>query len=208
MLIDASHQEQTRVVVTDKNRVVEFDLEVASKKQTIGNIYLAKITRVEPSLQAAFVEYGEGRQGFLPFSEIHPDYYQIPLEDRNRLLEEQAARYRAETALRDAQDDAIAAQQENDDTESSHDDSQEASQQSDNITNNDDVISYNAVSSHEITGSDNDDDMLPNPLPLELDGDNDDTIIANRASRYRCVIVICYLLDVTVRKCMVNSRYK
>ena len=90
MLIDATHPEQTRVVVTDKNRVVEFDVEANSKKQTVGNIYLAKITRVEPSLQAAFVEYGAGKQGFLPFGEIHPDYYQIPVEDRQRILEEEA----------------------------------------------------------------------------------------------------------------------
>lgn len=90
MLIDATHPEQTRVVVTDKNRVVEFDVEATSKKQTVGNIYLAKVTRVEPSLQAAFVEYGSGKQGFLPFGEIHPDYYQIPMEDRQRILEEEA----------------------------------------------------------------------------------------------------------------------
>lgn len=103
MLIDASHVEQTRVVVTDKSRVVEFDIEALNKKQTIGNIYLAKVTRVEPSLQAAFIEYGEGRQGFLPFSEIHPDYYQIPVEDRKRLLEEEEERYRAENEARESQ---------------------------------------------------------------------------------------------------------
>ncbi len=93
MFIDGSHREQIRVAVTEKGRVTEFDIESFDKKQTIGNIYLAKIMRVEPSLQAAFVEYGSGRQGFLSFSEIHPDYYQIPLEDRKRLLEEAAAFY-------------------------------------------------------------------------------------------------------------------
>lgn len=93
MFIDGSHREQIRVAVTEKGRVTEFDIESFDKKQTIGNIYLAKVTRVEPSLQAAFVEYGSGKQGFLPFAEIHPDYYQIPLEDRKRILEEAAAFY-------------------------------------------------------------------------------------------------------------------
>jgi ribonuclease E len=86
MLIDASHREETRVVVLDGNRVEEFDFEAASKRPLKGNIYLAKVTRVEPSLQAAFVEYGGNRQGFLAFSEIHPDYYQIPVADRMAIL--------------------------------------------------------------------------------------------------------------------------
>jgi ribonuclease E len=85
MLIDATHPEETRVVVVDGNRLEDFDFEVASKKQLKGNIYLAKVTRVEPSLQAAFVEYGGNRHGFLPFAEIHPDYYQIPVADRIEL---------------------------------------------------------------------------------------------------------------------------
>ncbi len=91
MLIDASHPEETRVVVLDGQRVEEFDFEAASKRPLKGNIYLAKVTRVEPSLQAAFVEYGGNRQGFLAFSEIHPDYYQIPVADRQALLAEQEA---------------------------------------------------------------------------------------------------------------------
>ncbi len=91
LLIDAAHPEQTRVVVVSGNRVEEFDFETATKKQLKGNIYLAKVTRVEPSLQAAFVEYGGNRHGFLAFGEIHPDYYQIPVEDRLALLEEEAA---------------------------------------------------------------------------------------------------------------------
>ncbi len=90
MLIDASHPEETRVVVQRGNRIDEFDYESASRKQLRGNIYLAKVTRVEPSLQAAFVEYGGNRHGFLAFSEIHPDYYQIPVADRQALLEEEA----------------------------------------------------------------------------------------------------------------------
>ncbi len=89
MLIDASHPEETRVVVLDGQKVEEFDFEAASKRPLKGNIYLAKVTRVEPSLQAAFVEYGGNRQGFLAFSEIHPDYYQIPVADRQALLAEQ-----------------------------------------------------------------------------------------------------------------------
>src|SRR6201989_2390322 len=86
MLIDASHREETRVVVLDGSKVEEFDFEAASKRPLKGNIYLAKVTRVEPSLQAAFVEYGGNRQGFLAFNEIHPDYYQIPIADRQALL--------------------------------------------------------------------------------------------------------------------------
>jgi ribonuclease E len=90
MLIDALHPEETRVVIADENQIYDFDFVSTSKKQLKGNIYLAKITRVEPSLQAAFVEYGGGKQGFLPFSEIHTDYYQIPVSDRKKLLEEAA----------------------------------------------------------------------------------------------------------------------
>ena len=96
MLIDASHPEETRVVVLDGNRVEEFDFEAASKRPLKGNIYLAKVTRVEPSLQAAFVEYGGNRQGFLAFSEIHPDYYQIPVADRMALLAAQTERAMAD----------------------------------------------------------------------------------------------------------------
>src|ERR1700710_2918951 len=87
MLIDAAHAEETRVVVVDGTRVEEFDFESSNRKQLRGNIYLAKVTRVEPSLQAAFIEYGGNRHGFLAFSEIHPDYYQIPVADRQALIE-------------------------------------------------------------------------------------------------------------------------
>ena len=91
MLIDAAHAEETRVVVVDGNRVEEFDFESETRRQLAGNIYLAKVTRVEPSLQAAFVDYGGNRHGFLAFSEIHPDYYQIPIADREALMEEERA---------------------------------------------------------------------------------------------------------------------
>src|SRR2546425_7180152 len=89
MLIDATHPEETRVVVVRGNRVEEFDFESANRRQLKGNIYLAKVTRVEPSLQAAFVDYGGNRHGVLAFSEIHPDYYQIPVADRQALIEDE-----------------------------------------------------------------------------------------------------------------------
>ena len=111
MLIDATHPEETRVVVVSGNRVEEFDFESESRKQLRGNIYLAKVTRVEPSLQAAFIEYGGNRHGFLAFSEIHPDYYQIPVADREALVKQQAAaaRREAEEEDQDAGEPAAAA---------------------------------------------------------------------------------------------------
>ena len=114
MLIDASHAEETRVVVADGTRLEEFDFESAARKQLKGNVYLAKVMRVEPSLQAAFVDYGGNRHGFLPFNEIHPDYYQIPVEDREALYAETAE------AVDDADEPAAAqpAAAEDDETES------------------------------------------------------------------------------------------
>src|SRR5712671_2243624 len=105
MLIDATHPEETRVVVLRGNRVEEFDFESASRRQLRGNIYLAKVTRVEPSLQAAFIDYGGNRHGFLAFSEIHPDYYQIPKADREALLREEAEHAAEEERLRAAEYD-------------------------------------------------------------------------------------------------------
>ena len=105
MLIDARHPEETRVAVVKGNRIEEFDFESAEHKQLKGNIYLAKVTRVEPSLQAAFVDYGGNRHGFLAFSEIHPDYYQIPKADREALLREEAEHAAEEERLRAAADD-------------------------------------------------------------------------------------------------------
>ncbi|CAM4141235.1 Rne/Rng family ribonuclease [Palleronia rufa] len=101
MLIDATHAEETRVVVVDGHKVEEFDFESENKRQLAGNIYLAKVTRVEPSLQAAFVDYGGNRHGFLAFSEVHPDYYQIPVADRQALLDEEEAEAEAEAARND-----------------------------------------------------------------------------------------------------------
>jgi len=105
MLIDARHREETRVAIVKGNRIEEFDFESAEHKQLKGNIYLAKVTRVEPSLQAAFVDYGGNRHGFLAFSEIHPDYYQIPKEDRDALLREEAEHAAEEAALRAGDED-------------------------------------------------------------------------------------------------------
>ena len=107
MLIDARHPEETRVAVVKGNRIEEFDFESAEHKQLKGNIYLAKVTRVEPSLQAAFIDYGGNRHGFLAFSEIHPDYYQIPKADRDALLREEAEHAAEEERLRSEEfDDA------------------------------------------------------------------------------------------------------
>ena len=105
MLIDARHREETRVAVVTGNRIEELDFESAEHKQLKGNIYLAKVTRVEPSLQAAFVDYGGNRHGFLAFAEIHPDYYQIPKEDREKLLAEEAEAAAEEAALREQEED-------------------------------------------------------------------------------------------------------
>jgi len=98
MLIDAVHPDEARVAILEGETLCEYDFVTSSKAQIKGNVYLAKITRVEPSLQAAFVEYGGGKQGFLPFSEIHPDYYQLPVADKQKLLEEQIAEAEAEEA--------------------------------------------------------------------------------------------------------------
>jgi ribonuclease E len=125
MLIDAAHPEETRVVVVRGNRVEEFDFEAANRKQLRGNIYLAKVTRVEPSLQAAFVDYGGNRHGFLAFGEIHPDYYQIPMADRQALIdEEEAEAARADEDERPSRRKSKAAkpaEQENGDAVSSDD---------------------------------------------------------------------------------------
>ena len=106
MLIDATHAEETRVAVVDGGRVEEFDFESANKRQIAGNIYLARVTRIEPSLQAAFVEYGGNKHGFLSFSEIHPDYYKIPVADRKALIAEENARRSAEEDEEEASEDA------------------------------------------------------------------------------------------------------
>lgn len=105
MLIDATHAEETRIVVVDGKKLLDFDFETATKLQLKGNIYLAKVTRVEPSLQAAFVDYGGNRHGFLSFNEIHPDYYQIPVADRQALLQDEAEQAARQAALEDRVDE-------------------------------------------------------------------------------------------------------
>src|SRR5215472_19278239 len=106
MLIDATHAEETRVVVMDGNRLEDFDVETSTKRQLKGNIYLAKVVRVEPSLQAAFVEYGGNRHGFLAFGEIHPDYYRIPVADRQAALDADRA---AEEAANEREEESVEA---------------------------------------------------------------------------------------------------
>ncbi|MEQ1671471.1 MAG: ribonuclease E/G, partial [Hyphomicrobium sp.] len=113
MLIDATHPEETRVVVQRNGRVEEFDFESAARKLLRGNIYLAKVTRVEPSLQAAFVDYGGNRHGFLAFNEIHPDYYQIPVADRQALIDEEAAAEAELEAAADRRAEALARRAQN-----------------------------------------------------------------------------------------------
>ena len=152
MLIDAAHPEETRVVVLRGGRVEEFDYESAARKQLRGNIYLAKVTRVEPALQAAFVDYGGNRHGFLAFNEIHPDYYQIPVADRLALLEEEAAE-----AVEEDDDDELEAE--------ATDSSDAADDASDSVDDEDD---------------DENDDLHDHPVDLdqiiEEDEDDDDPI--------------------------------
>ncbi len=126
MLIDATHPEETRVVVLRDNRVEEFDYESAARKLLRGSIYLAKITRVEPSLQAAFVDYGGNRHGFLAFSEIHPDYYQIPHADRQALLDEEIAEQQPLRARDGAEDEDDVAEDEAETDAPSDDDADDA----------------------------------------------------------------------------------
>ncbi|HEY2071337.1 MAG TPA: ribonuclease E/G [Rhizomicrobium sp.] len=154
MLIDASHPEETRVVVLDGQKVEEFDFEAATKRPLKGNIYLAKVTRVEPSLQAAFVEYGGNRQGFLAFSEIHPDYYQIPMADRQAILEQQQADVRrraeeefepVETGTAPATDEQLEASDEEEETTES---SSEASSEESASEDGEEEIFDNKAGSH------------------------------------------------------------
>ncbi len=166
MLIDATHAEETRVVVVDGNKVEEFDFESENKRQLAGNIYLAKVTRVEPSLQAAFVDYGGNRHGFLAFSEIHPDYYQIPVADREALMEEERAYAEAQKA-RDEEDEKPKKRR-----------SRARSKSKAESTNADDAVVTSELSDSEISGMetidlgdesrDPDEDVSPMELVGEL----------------------------------------
>jgi ribonuclease E len=169
MLIDASHPEETRVVVLDGQKVEEFDFEAATRRPLKGNIYLAKVTRVEPSLQAAFVEYGGNRQGFLAFSEIHPDYYQIPVEDRQALLAQQEAEVRrraeeefepVETGTSPATDEQLEAsdETETDDEESDSEGSDSHGSEKASSEEGEDEIFDNKAGSHHEEEEEHDED--------------------------------------------------
>jgi len=160
MLIDARHQEETRVAVLQGNRIEEFDFESAEHKQIKGNIYLAKVTRVEPSLQAAFVDFGGNRHGFLAFSEIHPDYYQIPKADRDALLAEEAEAAEEEARLRDEEEDEGIApgdeyDAEDDSGEALAEDLAEDGLEEVDTSDKDDVAT---IEDGELDGNDSDDD--------------------------------------------------
>ncbi len=157
MLIDARHREETRVAVVKGNRIEEFDFESAEHKQLKGNIYLAKVTRVEPSLQAAFVDYGGNRHGFLAFSEIHPDYYQIPKEDRDALLREEAEHAAEEERLREAEGDL-------DPIDGHHEDDGQ----------DDDRPDADLEILVEASGDGEDDDVAPQPEAVSGDNGHDD----------------------------------
>ena len=173
MLIDASHPEETRVVVARGNRIEEFDFESASRKPLKGNIYLAKVTRVEPSLQAAFVEYGGNRHGFLAFAEIHPDYYQIPVADRLALLKEQE------------EDDAAEA---DDDIDNGHSngnggnagpvagDAEESASDADESADEDDVPADDDMASEAASEDAPAEDIEPVPAPIALDAEPEESI--------------------------------
>lgn len=178
MLIDARHREETRVAVVTGNQIEEFDFESAEHKQLKGNIYLAKVTRVEPSLQAAFVDYGGNRHGFLAFAEIHPDYYQIPREDRERLLAEEAEAAAEEAALRE---------QEEEESDEPSDIMQGSAERDDDVTDLIEVDSDDSVDTIDMTEgeepdlSSNGDDADEN----ERDGHQGDNGRNNRRRRGR-----------------------
>ncbi|MEO1552693.1 MAG: Rne/Rng family ribonuclease [Pseudomonadota bacterium] len=155
MLIDAVHPEETRVALVNKGRVEDFDFETTGSEQLRGNIYLAKVTRVEPSLQACFVEYGGNRHGFLAFSEIHPDYYQLPQADREKLLEEAAreAEEAADDDPEDEDDDEIDAEVDED---ADSDDGSDDDSDDDDAVNEDDSPDAEAAADDESEASDDD----------------------------------------------------
>lgn len=173
MLIDAAHPEETRVVVVKGSRLEEFDMESATRQQLRGNIYLAKVTRVEPSLQAAFIDYGGNRHGFLAFSDIHPDYYQIPIADREALLEQQAA-------IQAAQDLS----------EEEADNVGEASDSADELdaNNQSDVEDHENASWEEVDTSETDDkssgkaDALDDTQEVSFNNESGENLVATKAA--------------------------
>jgi len=181
MLVDARHHEETRVAVVKGNKIEEFDFESAEHKQLKGNIYLAKVTRVEPSLQAAFVDYGGNRHGFLSFAEIHPDYYQIPKEDREKLLAEEAEHAAEEAALRakeEEEEDEAGGLVGSDASEDMDDELVEV--EKDESIDTIDVSEGQLPNSEEETDEDNpseDEDITPEEAEAESEatGDGDET---------------------------------
>ncbi|MCB1480796.1 MAG: Rne/Rng family ribonuclease [Rhodobiaceae bacterium] len=182
MLIDATHPEETRVVVTRGNRIEEFDFEAASKKQLRGNIYLARVTRVEPSLQAAFVDYGGNRHGFLAFSEIHPDYYQIPFADRQALIDEEAEDDEAE----DTDEDNAASPEDADETDAPSADAEASTDEDgddsggDNgtaaLAAEDDAVSEPASDSDEEENGDDEDESNGNSVTEVTEEDSVESV--------------------------------
>lgn len=175
MLIDARHREETRVAVVTGNQIEEFDFESAEHKQLKGNIYLAKVTRVEPSLQAAFVDYGGNRHGFLAFAEIHPDYYQIPREDRERLLAEEAEAAAEEAALRE---------QEEEESDEPSDIMQGSAEREDDVTDLIEVDSDDSVDTIDMTEGE-EPDLGSNNDETSDDSDRGDNGRNNRRRRGR-----------------------
>ncbi len=175
MLIDARHREETRVAVVTGNQIEEFDFESAEHKQLKGNIYLAKVTRVEPSLQAAFVDYGGNRHGFLAFAEIHPDYYQIPREDRERLLAEEAEAAAEEAALRE---------QEEEESDEPSDIMQGSAEREDDVTDLIEVDSDDSVDTIDMTEGE-EPDLGSNGDDASDDGDRGENGRNNRRRRGR-----------------------
>ena len=176
MLIDATHLEETRVVVVSGNRLDDFDYESSQKSQLKGNIYLAKVTRVEPSLQAAFVDYGGNRHGFLAFNEIHPDYYRIPISDREELLQQDAAEAEAEEEEIDSPDDAEAGDSKPEPVETLDDEAVETQDDSD-AAGEDDADRKNA------TAEDGPDDAEPGDPADDASGESEEP--RNRRGRGR-----------------------
>ena len=190
MLVDGAHPEEIRVVVTSGNRLDEYDIETTFKKQVKGNIYLAKVTRVEPSLQAAFVDFGGNRHGFLAFSEIHPDYYQIPMEDRQALIDEQEELERQARAARehledidgdigedgeDADDVDASSDEEETDAEDAEASAEDAEEDADDDTD----VSAEASGDDTVAGSDDGDEASAEETPETDTGDDPDPVAAD-----------------------------
>jgi len=179
MLIDGTHPEEIRVVITNGNRLDEYDVETSTKTQLKGNIYLAKVTRVEPSLQAAFVDYGGNRHGFLAFSEIHPDYYQIPVEDREALKRD-VAQFEANAAAAQAHVDQIDGDVEVDDAVDDLDDSEEATESDEPLyadNESDAEVSGEEKAGEELTAAE--DETTENAVENSADDDSESEEISD-----------------------------